>query len=115
MQRWRTAEVAVKDWLNSRGWSLEDVSRQNLGYDLTGADGHGQPVHIEVKKVDRPDARFSLTNNEMGAMQSGLARYFVAIVIGDDSHAVWFCSTPVTDRCRVNESAGHGSGSSAHG
>lgn len=24
---------------------------------------------LEVKKVDRPDARFSMTNNEMGAIE----------------------------------------------
>ena len=87
MDRWRTAELSTKDYLNSRGWNLDDVSRQNLGYDLTGSDQHGRMVHLEVKKVDRPDSRFSMTNNEMGVLQSVDAQYLLAIVIGDGNYA----------------------------
>lgn len=86
MDRWRTAELSTKDYLNSRGWNLDDVSRQNLGYDLTGSDQHGRPVHLEVKKVDRPDSRFSMTNNEMGVLQSVGTQYLLAIVIGDGNY-----------------------------
>lgn len=58
------------DWLNSRGWQLTDVSKQNLGYDLVGLAPDGDRAMIEVKRVLRPDDRFAMTNNEMGAMQA---------------------------------------------
>ncbi len=87
MQRWRTAEIAVMDWLNARGWDLKDVSKQNLGYDLVGVDNTGIAVMLEVKKVDRPDARFSMTNNEMGAIEAEPGQYLLGIVIGDGRYA----------------------------
>jgi len=87
MHRWRTAEIAVMDWLNARGWDLKDVSKQNLGYDLVGVDNTGIAVMLEVKKVDRPDARFSMTNNEMGAIEAEPGQYLLAVVIGDGRYA----------------------------
>lgn len=87
LARWRAAEVTVQKWLNQRGWDLEDVSTQNLGYDLSGTDSDGEKAYIEVKKVDRPDGRFSMTNNEMSLMQSGSSQYLIAIVVGDNSQA----------------------------
>jgi hypothetical protein len=58
LTRWRTAEVATMEFLNARGWKLRDVSAQNAGYDLEGVDPNGDPVRLEVKKVDQPDAQF---------------------------------------------------------
>jgi hypothetical protein len=83
LARWRTAELAVLDWLNSRGWQLTDVSKQNLGYDLVGLSPDGDRAMIEIKKVPRPDAQFAMTNNEMGAMHSEVGRYLLGIVVGD--------------------------------
>jgi hypothetical protein len=68
LTRWRTAEVATMEFLNARGWKLRDVSAQNAGYDLEGVDPNGDAVGIEVKKVDQPDAQFSMTNNELSLM-----------------------------------------------
>jgi hypothetical protein len=84
--KWRTAELAVLNWLNSRGWQLTDVSKQNLGYDLAGRAPDGDRAMIEVKRVQRPDDRFAMTNNEMGAMQAEKGRYLLGIVIGDDRY-----------------------------
>lgn len=81
--KWRTAELAVLDWLNCRGWQLADVSKQNLGYDLVGLAPDGDRAMIEVKRVQRPDDRFAMTNNEMGAVQAEKGRYLLGIVIGD--------------------------------
>ena len=84
--KWRTTELAVLDWLNSRGWQLTDVSKQNLGYDLAGLAPDGGRAMIEAKRVQRPDDRFSMTNNEMGAVQAEEGRYLLGIVIGDDRY-----------------------------
>ncbi|KSZ58796.1 hypothetical protein Z045_09130 [Rhodococcus pyridinivorans KG-16] len=87
MTQWRTAEVATMQYLNGRGWSLRDVSTQNVGYDLEGTDSSGQRVNIEVKKVDSLDARFALTNNEMSLMLNSSAPYLLAIVVGSERHS----------------------------
>ena len=83
VSRWRTAEVATMEFLNSRGWRLEDVSGQNLGYDLAGSNPAGEPMRIEVKKVDHPDARFAMTNNEMSLMLTSPSGYLIALLVGD--------------------------------
>jgi hypothetical protein len=81
--KWRTAELATLSWLNSRGWQLSDVSKQNLGYDLVGLGPDGERTMIEIKRVARPDTRFAMTNNEMGALQSEPGRYVLGIVVGE--------------------------------
>ena len=85
--KWRTAELAVLNWLNTRGWQLTDVSKQNLGYDLVGLGPDGERTMIEIKRVARPDARFAMTNNEIGALQSEAGRYFLGIVIGEGRYS----------------------------
>lgn len=92
--KWRTAELAVLNWLNSRGWQLTDVSKQNLGYDLVGLGPDGDRAMIEIKRVQRPDARFAMTNNEMGAMQSEAGRYLLGIVIGDGRYTRFMLLDP---------------------
>lgn len=81
--RWRTAEIATMEYLNSRGWRLEDVSGTNVGYDLSGINPAGGVVRIEVKKVDTLNARFAMTNNEMSLMRNSPTGYLVAILVGD--------------------------------
>jgi hypothetical protein len=40
-------------------------------------------VRIEVKKVDHPDARFAMTNNEMSLMLASPGGYVLAVLVGD--------------------------------
>ncbi|WP_261877195.1 sacsin N-terminal ATP-binding-like domain-containing protein [Mycobacterium marinum] len=95
--RWRAAEVATMEYLNSRGWHLEDVSGQNVGYDLSGNNPAGQPVRIEVKKVDRPDARFAMTNNEMSLMLTAPGGYLLAVLVGDGRYVKLMLVDPSND------------------
>ncbi|MFI9583460.1 sacsin N-terminal ATP-binding-like domain-containing protein [Streptomyces sp. NPDC052236] len=97
LKRWRVAELAAKEYLNQLGWTLRDVSGQNVGYDLEGTDPQGKPVRIEVKKVDRPDARFAMTNNEMSLMLMEPGGYLLAIVVGDGRHAQLMLLDPSRD------------------
>ncbi|MEU5400270.1 DUF3883 domain-containing protein [Streptomyces sp. NPDC005963] len=94
LARWRTAEIATMEFLNGRGWSLKDVSGQNVGYDLDGIDAQGRPVRIEVKKVDRPDARFAMTNNEMSLMLTTRGGYLLAVIVGDGRHVALMLLDP---------------------
>jgi hypothetical protein len=100
--KWRTAELAVLDWLNSRGWQLTDVSKQNLGYDLVGLTPDGDRAMIEIKRVQRPDVRFAMTNNEMGAMQSEAGRYLLGIVVGEGRYSRFMLLDP-TDKAVPRE------------
>jgi hypothetical protein len=49
----------------------------------------GQPVPLGDQDVGRdgalarPDTRFAMTNNEMGALQSEAGRYLLGVVIGE--------------------------------
>ncbi len=84
--------------LNSRGWNLTDVSRQNIGYDLDCTGPDGDTVHIEVKKVDGKDGRLALTNNEMSVMIAASTRYLLALVIGDGPTAQLALLDPLKDQ-----------------
>ncbi|MGV9252376.1 protein NO VEIN domain-containing protein [Streptomyces sp. NPDC003697] len=86
LKRRRTAELGEKEDLNQLGWTLRDVSGQNVGYDLRNGPA-GKPVQIEVRKVDRPDARFAMTNNEMSLVLMEPGGYLLAIVVGGGRHA----------------------------
>ena len=96
--RWRAAEVAAMEYLNARGWNLQDVSRQNVGYDLSGTNSDGADVHVEVKKVEGKDSRFALTNNEMAVMVGASSRYMLALVIGDGRTAQLALLDPLRDQ-----------------
>ncbi|WP_447925557.1 sacsin N-terminal ATP-binding-like domain-containing protein [Georgenia muralis] len=98
--RWRVAERAVVEWLNARGWKLEDVSKQNLGYDAAGLDPSGERICLEIKKVDRPDAPFAMTTNEWALMQSRQEPMLIAILIGDERHSRLVLFDPIHARAQ---------------
>ena len=81
VKRWRNAEENILNILNDNGFSLEDVSRQNLGYDLEGNDPNGFHIYIEVKSIDFVGQKFRMTNNEFAAAQHRSDLYFLAIVL----------------------------------
>ena len=80
LKRWRSAEQQVLQLLAAQGWTVEDVSRQNLGYDIEGWTAEGEETFVEVKSIDYPGQPFILTSNEEAvARQKGL-QYQLAIV-----------------------------------
>lgn len=80
LKRWRSAEKQALVILNLNGFDLEDVSKQNVGYDLEGFDPDGNEIQIEVKSIALPGQRFKLTNNEIAVAQEKRTSFFVAIV-----------------------------------
>lgn len=80
IQKWRSAEENARNALNANGFSLRDVSNQNVGYDLEGKDPNGSEIYIEVKSVDFAGQKFRMTNNEFAAAQYKQNSYFIAIV-----------------------------------
>jgi hypothetical protein len=64
LKRWRGAEQQVLAVLQAWGWKAEDVSRQNIGYDIEARTPEGEEVFIEVKSVDYVGQPFTLASNE---------------------------------------------------
>ncbi len=80
LKRWRGAEQHVFQILSAQNWQVEDVSRQNVGYDIEGVTENGEEVFIEVKLIESPSQPFTLTSNEEAvARQKGL-KYQIALV-----------------------------------
>lgn len=86
LKRWRSGEQQVLEILNQKGFELEDVSRQNIGYDLEGKSPEGKHIFIEVKSIDRPGQRFRLTNNEVAVAQEKKDLYLLSLVRQTNSY-----------------------------
>lgn len=80
LKKWRSAEERTLEILNINGFKLEDVSKQNIGFDLSGTDPNGNEIQIEVKSITFPGQKFKLTNNEIAVAQIKQKSFFVAIV-----------------------------------
>ncbi len=80
ISRWRSAEEQTLAILNLNGFNLEDVSKQNIGYDLEGYDPDGNEIQIEIKSITLPGQKFKLTNNEIAVAQEKQKSFFVAVV-----------------------------------
>ncbi len=79
-RRWRNAEEQTLEILNLNGFNLEDVSKQNIGYDLEGLDPNGNDIQIEVKSITLPGQKFKLTNNEIAVAQEKQKSFYIAVV-----------------------------------
>lgn len=85
LKKWRGAEEQVKHIFMAQGWIANDVSRQNLGYDIECADKDGKKIFVEVKLIASPSQPFTLTSNEEAVARQKGDSYYLAIVqqLGD--------------------------------
>lgn len=61
--------------------NAQDVSAQNLGWDVTVPGGNtGQETYVEVKGLSGPNVRFELTPNEYGALRQYGPRYVLFVL-----------------------------------
>ena len=96
VSRWRSAEEITLEILNQNGFNLEDVSKQNIGYDLAGTAPNNTYIQIEVKSITYPGQQFRITNNEIAIAQDKQDSYFIAIVrFLVDSVEIALVSNPV--------------------
>ena len=106
LKRWRSAEQQVLHLLGAAGWIVEDVSRQNLGYDIEARTPEGMQVCVEVKSIDYPGQAFTLTSNEEAVARQKGDNFRLAIVRQDGNFLeVAFIGNPVqqlslTRQCR---------------
>lgn len=106
LKKWRSAEQQVLSLLDLKGWDVEDVSRQNVGYDIEGLTPEGNEVCIEVKAIDNPGQAFTLTSNEEAVARQKGDSYCLAIVRQSGSYLeIAFIKDPanqlpLTRQCR---------------
>ncbi len=86
LKRWRGAEQQVIAVLQAWGWRVEDVSRQNIGYDIEGITPEREPVCVEVKSIDYPGQAFTLTSNEEAVARQKGNSYRLALVRQTNTH-----------------------------
>lgn len=77
---WRGAEQYVAQALESYGYSTEDRSRQNLGYDIYAAKASVK-FYVEVKLLDYAGQPFTLTSNEEAVARESSDAYVLALVL----------------------------------
>lgn len=103
--KWRSVEIQTKDVLNTIGFNLKDVSKQNIGYDLEGTAPNGTSIVIEVKSIDNPNSQFALTNNEFALAKEMQNDYYLALVrILGDSLEIMLISDP-TNKLQMERQA----------
>ena len=96
--KWRRSEEKALLFFNQNGFSLKDVSRQNLGYDLSGTDPNGEQIYLEVKSVNHRGESFRMTNNEYAVAQLYGDKYFIVIVFqADDTVEFGLLQNPVAN------------------
>jgi hypothetical protein len=97
LKRWRGAEEQVLSLLQAWGWKVEDVSRQNIGYDIEGRTPEDEDAFVEVKSIDYPGQAFTLTSNEEAvARQKGAAYRLVLVWQANDHLEAAFIRDPAT-------------------
>jgi hypothetical protein len=96
LKRWRAAEQQVLEILKAWGWTVEDVSRQNLGYDIEGRTDAGEDAFVEVKSLDLAGQTFTMTSNEEAvARQKGKAYRLALVRQTGDQLEVAFINDPI--------------------
>lgn len=106
LKRWRGAEQQVLALLAARGWRVEDVSQQNIGYDIEGLTPENEEVFVEVKAIEHPSQPFTLTSNEEAVGRQKGKAYRLAVVRQTSDHLeVSFIEDPIhnlklTRQCR---------------
>jgi len=86
LRRWRSAEQQVAVLLEYKGFKVDDVSRQNMGYDLEAQPPDGDAVrYVEVKSLGGAGVPFTLTSNEEAMARAKGPSYWIALVceVGD--------------------------------
>jgi hypothetical protein len=91
--KWRTAEQICLEIETKLGNVAEDVSRQNLGYDVLSTTKNGSKRYIEVKSGKD---KIVLTNNEYASASVLADNYYICLLNQTDSEIrVKYVKNPV--------------------
>lgn len=98
IHKWRTVEKNVAALLEQMPdvEKVNDVSKQNVGYDLEAVLKNGQKRYYEVKSVDSLGNEFAFTNNEYSTAVENKRDYYFAIASqAEDMIEVCFVANPI--------------------
>lgn len=98
IHKWRTVEknVAALLELMPDVETVNDVSKQNVGYDLEAVLKNGKKRYYEVKSVDSLGDGFTFTNNEYSTAVENKEEYYFAIACQtEDTLEVCFVANPI--------------------
>lgn len=98
IHKWRTVEknVAALLELMPDVETVNDVSKQNVGYDLEVVLKNGKKRYYEVKSVDSLGDVFTFTNNEYSTAVENKREYYFAIACQlENSIEVCFIANPI--------------------
>lgn len=95
MIKWRAAEESCVEIENMMNNKAEDVSKQNLGYDVKSITLDGEIRYIEVKFISK-DKSFTMTNNEYSsAHQLGDCYYICLLEERKDELIATYIKNPI--------------------
>lgn len=80
VEKWRSAEETVAEIFRLKGYKVEDVSKQNVGYDYYCVNSDGDVIYLEVKKIGRENEAFTLTTNEEVVAREKGKEYAIALL-----------------------------------
>jgi Domain of unknown function (DUF3883) len=96
LKRWKRPIDYVLEILQFQGWTVKDVSRQNLGYDLEGENCNGETIFVGVKSLNHVGQSFILNSEEEAIAKQKNLRYSLALVIQESTHIeVAFIQDPI--------------------
>lgn len=94
--KWRSAENQCLELEKRLGNYVEDVSKQNLGYDLISTDKYGKIKYIEVKYLKNRYSGFSITNNEYTTAHINKNNYYICLVYNEGENVCFeYLSNPI--------------------
>ncbi|TYQ14664.1 UNVERIFIED_CONTAM: uncharacterized protein DUF3883 [Acetivibrio alkalicellulosi] len=81
VSKWRSAEQQCVEVEESFGYNAIDVSKQNLGYDVSSKKPDGSLRYIEVKSIAKIGDSFTMTNNEYTAAHQYGKNYYLCLIV----------------------------------
>ncbi len=96
LKRWKRVLDYVLEILQFQGWTVKDVSRQNLGYDLECENCNGEMLYVGVKSLNYVGQPFILTSEEEAIAKQKSSKYCLALVMQETTHVeVAFIQDPI--------------------
>lgn len=84
--KWRTAEQNCIVLEESFGYKAEDISKQNIGYDVISKTKDGDTRYIEVKSLKKLGDSFCITNNEYTAAHQYKDNYYLCLIVQNEDN-----------------------------
>ena len=93
--KWQTAEQLCAELEKLAGNVVQDVSVQNVGYDILSTDPLGNKKYIEVKSLKSVGEAVIITNNEYTTAHHYGSDYYLCLVVQGSPPSVLYIRDPL--------------------